>query len=87
MTVKDKFQIILGALIVLCFFILMIALSIFPVPPENKDLLNTVVGGLIGAFITIVTYYFGSSSSSAKKDETISNIAQNTPQTPILTND
>ena len=78
MKTKDKFQIALGALIVIGFFSLLILLSVVKVPPENKDLLNIVVGGLIAAFATIVGYYFGSSSSSAKKDETIGNIATNT---------
>ena len=84
MSAKDLFQYILGALIVVGFFTLLIVLALVKVPPENKDLLNIVVGGLIGAFATIVGYYFGSSSSSSKKDEMIGNIAQNiSPNKPI----
>ena len=68
---KDYFQYILGGLIVLGFFALLITLVYSQVPAENKDLLNLVVGALIGSFATVVGYFFGSSSSSAKKDATI----------------
>lgn len=71
---KDVFQYVLGALIVAGFFILLVLLIRSEVPKENKDLLNLVVGALIGSFATVVGYFFGSSSSSAKKDETIGNI-------------
>jgi hypothetical protein len=69
----DKlFQYILGALIVTGFFILLYLLISKNIPEPNKDLLNLVVGALIGSFATVVGYFFGSSSGSAKKDETIS---------------
>lgn len=68
---KDIFQYILGALIVIGFFILLYLLVATEVPKENADLLNLVIGALIGSFATVVGYFFGSSSSSAKKDETI----------------
>jgi hypothetical protein len=44
------------------------------VPEPNKDLLNLVVGALIGSFASVVGYFFGSSAGSAQKDETISTI-------------
>jgi len=69
MKAKEIFQYILGALIVAGFFSLLILLIIAAVPTENKDLLNLVVGALIGVFTSVVGYYFGSSIGSAKKDE------------------
>jgi len=83
MKAKDVFQYILAGLIIVGFFILLIVLVYTTVPEQNKDLLNLVVGALIGSFATIVSYFFGSSSSSAKKDETLSNIATNSTNTPI----
>jgi uncharacterized protein YacL len=68
---KEIFQYILGALIVIGFFALLILLVLAQVPTENKDLLNLVVGSLIGVFTSVVGYYFGSSIGSAKKDEMI----------------
>lgn len=74
---KELFQYILGTIIIVGFFALLIILVFSQVPDANKDLLNLVVGALIGSFGTVVTYNFGSSVGSAKKDETISNIATN----------
>ena len=75
MRTKELFQYLLGGLVILGFFTLLIILVFSAIPEQNKDLLNLVVGALIGSFGTVVTYNFGSSAGSAKKDETISNIA------------
>ena len=69
MEAKDRFQYILGGLIVTGFFILLYLLVASEVPETNKDLLNLVVGALIGSFAGVVQYFFGSSSGSAKKTE------------------
>ena len=66
---KDLFQYILGALITVGFFVLLLSLVYSTIPLENKDLLNLVVGALIGSFSTIVGYFFGSSKGSAEKTE------------------
>lgn len=77
MRTKELFQYLLGGLVIIGFFTLLIILVFSAIPEQNKDLLNLVVGALIGSFGTVVTYNFGSSAGSAKKDETISNIATN----------
>ena len=48
------------------------------VPTENKDLLNLVVGTLIGSFSGIVSYFFGSSLGSSKKDQLLNEKNTNT---------
>lgn len=83
MKYKEIFQYILGALIVSGFFALLILLVLSAVPSENKDLLNLVVGSLIGSFSGIVSYFFGSSLGSSKKDELLKNEkAANSLNTP-----
>lgn len=83
MKYKEIFQYILGALIVAGFFALLILLVLSAVPTENKDLLNLVVGSLIGSFSGIVSYFFGSSLGSSKKDELLKNEkAANSLNTP-----
>lgn len=67
--VKDTYQYVLGALVVIGFFALLIILIKKEVPAPNKDLLNLVVGALIGSFATVVGYFFGSSKGSAEKNE------------------
>jgi hypothetical protein len=83
MKYKEIFQYILGALIVSGFFALLILLVLSAVPSENKDLLNLVVGALIGSFSGIVSYFYGSSLGSSKKDELLKNEkAANSLNTP-----
>jgi heme O synthase-like polyprenyltransferase len=79
MKLKDIFQLAIGAGIVVGFFILLYFLIFSPVPEKNSDLLNLVVGALIGSFATVVGYFYGSSSGSSAKDKTISDIALKTP--------
>lgn len=81
MKTNDKFMMALGALIVIGFFCLMVLLVKLPIPAENKDMFNIVIGALVGSFLSVVGYYFGSSLGSKSKDETIAN------STPITTNE
>ena len=69
MKAKNIFQYALGALITIGFFTLLYMLLLSAVPAENKDILNIVVGALIGAFSSIVGYFYGSSLGSADKNE------------------
>ena len=62
------------ALIALCGAIT--ALMFVKVPPENRDLLNVALMALIGNAGTAFGYFFGSSESSKKKDETIQTLAE-----------
>jgi uncharacterized BrkB/YihY/UPF0761 family membrane protein len=69
MRAKHIFQYVLGALIVIGFFVLLVILVYSSVPEQNKDLLNLVVGALIGSFATVVGYFYGSSLGSSDKNE------------------
>lgn len=69
MKAKNIFQYVLGSLIVIGFFVLLIVLVYTQVPDQNKDLLNLVVGALIGSFATVVGYFYGSSLGSADKNQ------------------
>ena len=70
---QQIFQYALGALIIVGFFWLLLSLVKSQVPVENKDVLNLIVGALIGAFATIVGYFYGSSKSSADKNDLLKN--------------
>lgn len=52
-------------------------------PPENKDALNSLLGVLTTIFTLQMNFYFGSSSASKAKDETISEIAKAAPPAPV----
>jgi hypothetical protein len=46
------------------------------VAPASRDLLNIMIGTLGTAWVAVVTYYFGSSSGSKDKDQTIQNLSK-----------
>ena len=66
---KDTFQYVLGGIIVIGFFLLLYLLIKQEIPEVNKDVLNLVIGALIGSFTTIVGYFYGSSKGSSEKTE------------------
>lgn len=68
-TIKEVYMYLLGALIVAGFFLLLYLLVYQAVPELNKDILNIVVGALIGMAGNVVNYFFGSSKGSADKNE------------------
>lgn len=69
MKTKDIFMYILAALVVVCFFALLYIMIFEAVPDNNKDMMNLIVGSLIGAFTMVVNYFFGSSTGSKAKTE------------------
>jgi hypothetical protein len=46
------------------------------IPAEGHDAMLLMLGALGAAWTSVVSYYFGSSSGSAAKDQTISDIAK-----------
>ncbi len=79
----DKgFRYALASLITAGFFLVLLFLVKYAIPTENKDLIYIVIGALIGAFGTIVNYEWGSSRSSAEKNELIGK--KDIPQIPQI---
>ena len=82
-TMRGRF----GSLFSLQGFVVVSILSIFamavgmlmfkpmPLTDAAGTLLTSTLGALTGAVVSIVSFYFGSSSSSRGKDETIAKIA------------
>lgn len=66
--IKEAYMYFLGAVIVVGFFLLLYFLIYQTIPDNNKDILNIVVGALIGSFTTVVGYFYGSSKGSADKN-------------------
>lgn len=63
----------LAGIVITGIFILLGILIFKQIPETNNDLLYMVVGALIVSFNTIISYFFGSSKSSADKNEMIKN--------------
>lgn len=60
---------VLGAVIVIGFFLLLYFLVFYTLPFDNKDLLNIVLGALIASFTSVVQYFYGSSKGSSDKTQ------------------
>jgi len=73
MKAKEIAKYILGGIIVVGFFALLILLVCKNVPEGNTEMLYMVVGALIGAFVTVVGFHYGSSQGSADKNDIIKN--------------
>lgn len=65
--IKEAYMYLLGLAIVVGFFLLMYLLIYQNIPENNKDILNIVIGALIGSFTTVVGYFYGSSKGSSDK--------------------
>jgi hypothetical protein len=75
-SVKDFTPRILAAGITFGFFGLLTFLVFRQVPEASHDIIIAMIGTLGAGWISVVAYYFGSSSSSKVKDDTISTLSK-----------
>lgn len=68
---KDPTPRILAIAVTVGFFGLLGFMALHDVPPSSKDLLNVMIGSLGAAWVSVISFYFGSSAGSAAKDEVI----------------
>lgn len=69
---NNAFMYALGAVIAVGFFVLLYFIVFIEIPTSNKDIVNIVVGALVGAFAMVVSFFFGSSKGSMDKTEILS---------------
>jgi hypothetical protein len=58
---KQKIRMFIGALVCVIFGGLLASLMFMPVPPQNADIVKVLVGFVGGAFVMMVSFYFGDS--------------------------
>ncbi|MBV8165845.1 MAG: hypothetical protein JO021_03560, partial [Alphaproteobacteria bacterium] len=73
---KDHTPTVLALFISVGFFGMLAAMMLWDVPPQNKDMLNVMLGSLGAAWVAVVSYYFGSSAGSRTKDTAIAALAK-----------
>lgn len=87
---KDTMRNVLGGFIAGSFVGALWALYLYPVPSSNKDLIVFMLGQLSGFMGAVISFNYGTTKSSAGKDELISNLATtstNTIDTTTTTTD
>jgi len=72
-TAKEIYMYVLGALIVICFFIVVATLLFISMPEKNTAILLVLLGALSAKFSDVIGYFFGSSKSSSDKNELLYN--------------
>lgn len=72
MTVRDWVPGTIAAVIVVGFFGVLGSLLAYGTPQNGGEALLVILGALSSGFASVLNYYFGSSSSSKQKNETIS---------------
>jgi hypothetical protein len=58
------------------FFGVAIAMFFIRLPAENREVITLMVGALIGSFVDVRGFYFGSSASSRAKDDALAQAVQ-----------
>jgi hypothetical protein len=76
---KERYMYILGGFVVGLAIAIVGCLVFYPVPVGNKDIVNVSLGALLGMAVNVVGYYFGSSKSSADKNDLLANNAPKPP--------
>jgi len=66
---KEIYMYVLGGFVVGVSAVIIAMLVFYPLPEVNKDIVNVALGALLGQAVTVVSYFFGSSKSSADKNE------------------
>ena len=74
MKIREIYMYVLGSLVILCTIIWFALIMFHEIPQANRDIINVAAGVFLGSGWTqILNYFFGSSKSSADKNETINN--------------
>jgi hypothetical protein len=72
--VKDRTPKILAYLVTAGFFGMLVFMLFKPIPTENRDIVNIMLGVLGSTFGGIVAYYYGSTKGSEAKSALLANI-------------
>ena len=73
---KDFLMFALGVVIAIGFFAVLFIMFYVEIPKGNKEIGYIIIGALIAQFGAVVNYFYGSSKSSADKNEMLKGVQQ-----------
>jgi hypothetical protein len=71
MSKADWMRTFVGLTVMSMFCFTVVYVLVRPVPEDNKEIAHLIAGEVIGAGITMLNFYFGSSKGSQDKNEII----------------
>lgn len=78
-TMKDWTPAVLGALVVLGFFGLLVALMFLDIPTSSESIIKILVGVLGTVTVQVMNFFFGSSAGSSRKNDILAEILDDRP--------
>lgn len=66
MKTKSTVRLIIATFAIVGFFVMLGLLLFYAIPEPNRDAILTLLGGFMGAFLTIIAFYFGDSEGKEK---------------------
>ena len=74
---KEKLYLLIAAFVIIIITIaVFVLLFFFPIPESNQSVVFTSIGVLLGWSGTVISFYWGSSKSSADKTEALAKAEQ-----------
>lgn len=76
-------QLLLGLVVVVGFFTALHEMLKHPIPPENHDIVITMLSVLGAGLMAVLGFYFATNYAAQKKDDTINDVVKNMPPTGV----
>lgn len=73
---KHHFLAFLSVMLTIGVFGIVAMMFFYPIPEGIKDVFNIISGSVVTAWTGVISYWFGSSAGSSKKDDTLGEIAK-----------
>ena len=70
---KAEERTVISLLMMIVIIAILTLMFTVELPDNNKDMAYLVVGGLMGSFTTVISFWFGSSKGSTDKTEILKN--------------
>jgi hypothetical protein len=71
---RGVFLFSLGTAIIVGTFYILYRLTVQEIPLGNQRVIDMLIGAVLGSYVTVISYFFGSSQGSVNKQEQLNKI-------------